>query len=454
MTLLNATHDPALRSWVESANAIGTDFPIQNLPFGVFRRHGTKELFRGGVAIGDFVLDVGAVDFLFSGAAAPAAAACHQSTLNALMGLGPEAASALRAQLSQLLCDDACEPERRAAVANALVPMAASELALPARIGGFTDFFASIHHASNAGRLFRPDQPLLPNYKYVPIAYNGRANSVRVSGVPIVRPRGQVRPAAQGAPVYAPADRLDYEVELGVYIGAASQTGQPVSTSQAWRHVFGFCLLNDWSARDIQSWEYQPLGPFLAKSFATSVSPWVVTAEALAPFRLAVPGRDSGDPAPLPYLWDSQDQQSGALAIQIDAHLCSEQMRHANTPAMVLSRSSTETLYWTVAQMVAHHTSNGSALDSGDLLGSGTISGPSDRALGSLLEITAGGARAMTLPSGEERRFLADGDEVVFTGVCERAGQTRIGFGECRAIVLPCSPQACFGHEAGSEHAG
>lgn len=435
MNLIDNTHDASLRSWIPSANAVDTDFPVQNLPFGVFRL-GASETFRCGVAIGDRILDVGAVAWLMKGSAAEAASACCAPTLNALMSMGREVARALRTELSQLL-GDACSPARREALTGALVPMVGAELALPARIGGFTDFFASIHHASNAGRLFRPEQPLLPNYKYVPIAYNGRANSVRVSGVPVVRPHGQVKGAGAPGPAFVPSSRLDYEVELGFYVGRPSQPGEPVRPTDAWEHVFGCSLLNDWSARDIQSWEYQPLGPFLAKSFATSVSPWVVTSEALAPFRVAVPQRDAGDPAPMPYLLDQQDQQTGALTIEIDACLRSEQMRLAGIPAVRLSRSNAKTLYWTVAQMFAHHTSNGSALDSGDLLGTGTISGPTNDALGSLLEHTAGGAHALTLPTGEERRFLADGDEVIFTAFCERTGFARIGFGECRAVVLP-----------------
>jgi fumarylacetoacetase len=437
MSLLNETHDRSLRSWVTSAND-RSDFPIQNLPFGVFRRRGSGDAWRCGVAIGDSVVDVGTLSSMFTGQAKKASNACTAPTLNALMALGATAASSLRSQLSRML-SEACEPALQASVAGALVPVAEVEMGLPARIGGFTDFFASIHHATNAGRLFRPDAPLLPNYKHVPIAYNGRANSVRASGVPVMRPHGQLKPPEQSNPVYAPSQRLDYEVELGMFVGLATEPGRPVAPADAWDHIFGFCLVNDWSARDIQSWEYQPLGPFLAKSFATSVSPWIVTAEALAPFRVQPLARDAGDPAPLPHLWDAADQQAGGLSIQIDAHLSSARMRDGGISPMRMSRSNARTLYWTVAQMIAHHTSNGSSLDSGDLLGSGTISGASEDAMGSLLEITRGGTMPIQLPSGEERRFLEDGDEIVFTGQCEQADFVRIGFGECRAVLLPAS---------------
>ena len=433
---LNATHDPQLRSWVESANIAGTDFPIQNLPFAVFRTQGTQEAARCGVGIGDQILDISACLQLFTGDARRAADACAEPTLNALMALGNQAASALRGALSRLLA--AGNEEHRAVLSSALIPMSNAELLLPVKIAGYTDFFASIHHATNAGRLFRPDAPLLPNYKYVPVGYNGRANSIRVSGDRVQRPWGQLKAADAPAPVFAPAKRLDYEVELGMYIGTSSRDGEPVSVANAWDHIFGFSLLNDWSARDVQSWEYQPLGPFLAKSFATSVSPWVVTAEALAPFRVAVLTRAEGDPAPLPHLLDAEDQASGALNIRIDATLRTAQMRENDVPAHTLSRSNTELLYWSFAQMVAHHSSNGSAIDTGDLMGSGTVSGASQDALGSLLEITRGGAEPMTLvPTGEQRTFLEDGDEVIFRGRCEREGFAPIGFGICTGTLLP-----------------
>jgi len=438
VTQINATHDPALRSWITSANELGTDFPIQNLPFGVFQRLGAKDGPCCGVAIGDYVVDVSAISDLFQDAALSAAKACAASNLNPLLAIGLDAVSDLRAQLSRILAER--NSTARDQVTEALVPRAGVDMSLPIRTAGYTDFFASVHHATNAGRLFRPDQPLLPNYKHVPIAYNGRANSIQVSGAPVTRPRGQIQ--VDGAhPTFCPTSRLDHEVELGMVVGPSSFKGQPVTVAGAWSHIFGFTLLNDWSARDIQSWEYQPLGPFLAKSFATSISPWIVTAEALAPFRVEPESRMPGDPKPLPHLWDEADQRRGALHIQIDAHLSSEKMRGQGLPSVQLSRSNAATLYWTFAQMVAHHTSNGSAIDSADVLGSGTISGPTADALGSLLEITAGGRNHLTLPSGEERRFLEDGDEVCLTGFCERPGFIRIGFGECRALVKPARSQ-------------
>lgn len=438
---LNATHDPALRSWVTTANPAETDFPVQNLPFGVFRVRGQTGIGRCCVAIGDQVVDLSRLAARLTGLARETADACQAPVLNTLMACDPRAVSALRAQLSAWL-SDASDPTARHAVQEALLPMAEVELLLPWRVGGYTDFFASIHHASNAGRLFRPDQPLLPNYKHVPIAYNGRANSVRVSGVPVTRPCEQSRPTMPSAPPhFGPSQRLDHEVELGLVIGRGSRSGEPVPIGQAWDHVFGFCLLNDWSARDIQAWEYQPLGPFLAKSFATSVSPWIVTAEALAPFRTAVAVRGADDPLPLPYLQHPQDQAHGGLSLSIEASLSSQRMRAAGVPPLRLSRSDAATLYWTFAQMVAHHSSNGCAFDTGDLLGSGTISGSDESALGSLLEITAGGSRPLTLPSGEERVFLQDGDEISLSGCCEKAGHRRIGFGECRATLQPAVHQ-------------
>ena len=436
---LNATHDARLRSWVDTANAESAEFPIQNLPFAVFRRN-PQEAQRCGVGIGDQILDVGACAALFEGAAQAGALACRAPVLNDLMALGPAVASALRAQLSQLLAAD--RDLHRAAVAAALFHIDAVELRLPVRVGGFTDFFASIHHATNAGRLFRPDMPLLPNYKHVPIAYNGRANSVRVSGAKVQRPWGQLKGASDDAPCFAPAQRLDHEVELGAYIGTPSRQGAPVAVGDAWQHVFGFSLLNDWSARDMQAWEYQPLGPFLAKSFATSVAPWVITAEALLPFRIGAAVRPAGDPALLPYLHDAEDSRNGGLCIALEAHLQSARMAEQGLPPMRLSRSGTRALYWTFAQMVAHHTSNGSALDTGDLLGSGTVSGEGAEALGSLLEITSGGARPLTLPGGEQRTFLADGDEIALTGRCEAPGRVRIGFGRCAARLEPAPARA------------
>ncbi len=437
MTGVNATHDPALRSWVTSANVSGTDFPVQNLPFGVFQRSDLDQRPRCGVAIGDFVVDISAISDLFQGAALGAAKACSSSNLNPLLEIGLQPVSELRAQLSRILVEGNMVAKAR--VTAALIPRAGLDMLLPISTAGYTDFFSSVHHATNAGRLFRPDQPLLPNYKYVPIAYNGRANSIQVSGAPVTRPCGQIK--LEGAePSFNPTNRLDHEVELGMIIGRSSTKGQPVSVANAWEHIFGFTLLNDWSARDVQSWEYQPLGPFLAKSFATSISPWIVTAEALAPFRTEPEARMPDDPKPMPYLWDAVDQKSGALNIQIDAYLCSQKMREQGLASIRLSRSNTDTLYWTFAQMVAHHTSNGSSIVTADVMGTGTISGPTENELGSLLEITQGGRKELALPSGEQRRFLEDGDEVCLSGFCERTGYNRIGFGQCRARVMPANP--------------
>lgn len=435
MIALNRTHDASARSWVTSANAPGTDFPIQNLPFCVFRRHGANDGPRCGVAIGDRIVDIAKAANAFTGAARGAATACGSDALNSLMALPPEAVSSLRLQLFDLLEQDA--PSNRSLIEDALVPMGYAALLMPVRIAGYTDFFASIHHATNAGRLFRPDQPLLPNYKYVPVGYNGRAASIQLGQSPVYRPRGQLRRTGNDAPAFLPCEKLDYEVELGFLIGQGSQQGRPISVDDAWNHVFGVCLLNDWSARDVQAWEAQPLGPFLAKSFATSISPWIVTAEALAPFRVPAAQRSDGDPAPLPHLLATADQASGAVHIAIDAHLASQRMRANGQPAMRLSRSDSATLYWTPAQMITHHTSNGAFLQNGDLLGSGTISGGDDSALGSLLEISRGGVRPFQLPSGEQRTFLEDGDEVTLTAFCERSGFARIGFGACRSTVLP-----------------
>ncbi len=431
---LNETHDPARASWLESANEPGADFPIQNLPFGVFRRQGAKTAPHCGIAIGDRILDISAVAQLFREPARAAAIACEAATLNALMALGLEAASALRLEVSRLLSTE--RADIRASIEAHLMPLKEAELLLPVRIGDFTDFYASVFHATNAGKMFRPDNPLLPNYKYVPVAYHSRASSVRVSGTAFHRPRGQVKPA-DGPPVYQPCRNLDYELELGFYIGAPSELGMTVPIARAAEHVFGFCLLNDWSARDIQAWEYQPLGPFLAKNFMTTVSPWVVTAEALAPFRTAAFTRPAGDPAPLPHLSAASDIKSGGLAITLEAYLLSAEMRRHNLEPFRLSRGTAADLYWTVAQMVAHHTSNGCNLETGDLIGTGTVSGPDTTSWGSLLELTSRGSVPLALPSGEKRGFIEDGDEIIFRGACERKGSAHIGFGECRAVVLP-----------------
>jgi len=434
---LDSTHDPKLRSWVESANPPGGDFPIQNLPLAVFRRLRTGENFRCGVAIGDSVLDLGALDMLspFEGLGAEALAACAEPSLNRLMALGREASVALRRGLSECLRAGA---PRAAELAPALIPQAEAEFTLPARVGNYTDFYASIHHATAVGRLFRPDQPLLANYKWVPIAYHGRASSLGVSGQQVRRPRGQVMPRGAERPQVAASARLDFELEVGLFIGAGNGLGQAIPIGQAEEHVFGLCLLNDWSARDLQAWEYQPLGPFLAKSFATTISPWVVTLEALAPYRLPW-SRPAEDPQPLPYLDCGQLRASGALDLHLDVALETAAMRAAGTAPQSLARTNFRHSYWSIAQMVAHHTVNGCNLEPGDLLGSGTQSGPAPQEAGSLLELTEGGKRALQLESGETRTFIEDGDRIVLRGWCERPGCARIGFGEASGTVLAAS---------------
>ena len=433
MTALNETHDPARKSWVASANAPDCDFPIQNLPFGAFRPRGDDAEPMIGVAIGDQILDAAAVAPFVDASAREAAAACASPHLNGLMALGPAAWSALRRTLSRML-SDASQRER---VEKFLTPMAQAELFVPARIGNFTDFFASIFHATNAGKLFRPDNPLNPNYKYVPVAYHSRASSVCVSGTPVRRPLGQSKGPDDVAPAYRPSRGLDYELELGFYIGTPSTLGEPIPIGQAGDHIFGFCLLNDWSARDVQAWEALPLGPFLGKSFTTSVSPWVVTAEALAPYRIPAYTRPAGDPAPLPHLADAADQARGGIDIALEVLLTTEKARAAGEKPFRLSHGSFATIYWTVAQMVAHHTSNGCNLEIGDLMATGTCSGPQDESRGCLLEITSRGRNPVALPNGETRAFLQDGDEVIFRAHCEGAGRARIGFGECRGLIVP-----------------
>jgi len=418
------THDPKLKSWVESANDPATDFPIQNLPFGVFRRKGSKEAPRGGVAIGDQILDLAALG-LKTG-----------PNLNKLAAAGRPAWRQLRKVLSLGLSN----PKQAKRFAKFLVPMKQAQLFLPVSIGDYSDFYTGIHHALAVGRMFRPDNPLLPNYKWVPIGYHGRASSVVVSGTPVVRPNGQTKAPDAAAPSFGPSKRLDYEVELGFVVGPGSALGKPVGLRRALDHVFGVVLLNDWSARDIQAWEYQPLGPFLAKSFATTVSPWIVTLEALEPFRCPAFQRTGDDPRPLPYLMDERDQRSGGYAIGTDMSLSSAQMRAKKLAPARLSRCSFRDAYWTLAQIVAHQSSNGCNLAPGDLLGSGTISGTEPGSAGSLLELTQGGKAPLTLPGGETRAFIADGDEVIQRGRCEAEGAVAIGFGEAAGVVKP-APQ-------------
>jgi fumarylacetoacetase len=428
---LNETHDPALRSWVESANA-ATDFPIQNLPLGVFRPAGGAGAPRIGVAIGDQILDLRkSADLgLLEGLPSALLAATSAATLNPLMALGHQDASALRRRISKILAAGGSSPDSRA-----LVPAADAALQLPAAIANYTDFYASLAHATNVGRLFRPDNPLLPNYKHVPIAYHGRSSSIVISGTPVRRPSGQVK-GAEDAPVFKRSERLDYEAEIGCLCGPGNTLGQPIPIDAAEAHLFGLCLVNDWSARDIQAWEYQPLGPFLAKNFATTVSPWVVTYEALAPFRCAAAERAPGDPEPLEYLSSPSTGASGAFDVTVDVLLRSTEMRRSGVAAQQISRSSLRDLYWTLAQMVTHHTSNGCNLVPGDLIATGTLSGSTRDSQGCLLEMTQGGKVPLNLPGGEVRTFLADGDEVILRAFCERPGYARIGLGECTGVIV------------------
>jgi fumarylacetoacetase len=433
------TEQTELRSWVESANG-HSDFSLANLPLGVFSRDGGES--RGGVAVGDFILDLNAAcdAGLFDGQALDAAKAASGSSLNNFFALGASARKALRGALQDLLGEGSAERGRLQGMGESLLqPMNRCQMQMPAKVGDYTDFYVGIHHGNNVGKLFRPDNPLLPNYKYVPIGYHGRASTIDVSGATVKRPNGQTLPPGASEPSFGPSKRLDYELELGIWIGEGNARGEAIAIGEASSHVAGFCLLNDWSARDLQAWEYQPLGPFLSKSFATSVSPWVVTPEALEPFRCAQPARPEGDPQPLPYLYDEQDQQQGALDIELEVLLLTGAMRDKGLPAQRIALSSTRNMYWTVAQMVAHHSVNGCSLQSGDLLGSGTLSGNSPDSLGSLLEITQGGKQPLELPSGETRTFLEDGDEIILKARCRRDGHASIGFGECRGRVSPAA---------------
>ncbi|WP_050478508.1 fumarylacetoacetase [Herbaspirillum rhizosphaerae] len=436
---LNETHDVALRSWVASANRAGNDFPIQNLPYGVFRRKGSGESFRVGVAIGDRILDLRAA--FESGAFGGFGEVTHQailaattgSNLNLLMELDAASWSALRLALSTLLREGSVHQSQ---LEPTLVPQAEAEHALPAQIGDYTDFYTSIHHATAVGKLFRPDNPLLPNYKWVPIGYHGRSSSIAVSGQQFHRPVGQTKPPTSDTPVFGPCKRLDYEMEVGVFMGQGNAIGDAIDIGRAESHVFGLCLLNDWSARDVQAWEYQPLGPFLAKNFASTISPWIVTIEALAPYRAAWT-RDADDPQPMAYLDSADLRAHGAFDVQLEVLLQTKAMREAGTPPQRLSLGNFKDAYWTVSQLVAHHTVGGCNLRAGDLLGSGTLSGPAPESAGSLLELTAGGKQSISLANGETRIFIEDGDTVVMRGWAGREGLPRIGFGEVAGTVLP-----------------
>jgi fumarylacetoacetase len=431
---LNETHDPRARSWVDSANQIDCDFPIQNLPFAEFRRKDSAEDFRGGVAIGDQILDLAALAKLgvFQTQAAQGLHAGALSSLNSLMQLGPRISSALR----RALFDGLLEGSRlQAALRGCLVAQREAQYALPARIGDYTDFYTSIHHATAVGRMMRPDNPLLPNYHWIPIGYHGRSSSIGVSGQTFRRPQGQRLPPGAAHPIVTPSKRLDYELELGVFVGSGNAPGAPIPIADAEEHIFGMCLLNDWSARDLQAWEYQPLGPFLAKNFATTISPWIVTLQALAPFRVPF-GRPEGAPAPLPYLNSSWNRDSGAIDIRLEALIQSAAMRERHEPPHCLSSTTFRHAYWTIAQLIAHHTINGCDLRAGDLLGTGTQSGPTPEEAGSLLELSAGGNQPIQIGRGEQRTFLEDGDSVIFRGWCERPGAVRIGFGDAQGRVL------------------
>ncbi|MEQ8835559.1 MAG: fumarylacetoacetase [Lacipirellulaceae bacterium] len=434
MYTMNETHDPNRRSWVRSANTAETDFTIQNLPFAVFRRKNTSEIFRGGVAIGDQIVDLLQLDSkgILGGDAAQAAAEACKPQLNDFMNLGPRYWSALRLALSNLLKQGA---DSTGPFADCLQPQTEAEYHLPCQIGDFTDFYTSIYHATKVGKLFRPENPLLPNYKWVPIGYHGRASSFGVSGQDIHRPWGQTRAPDVTDPVFSPCKRVDFELELGAFIGSGNALGQPIAMGEAENHIFGLSLLNDWSARDIQAWEYQPLGPFLAKSFASTISPWIVTLEALAPYRAPF-ARDPQDPQPLPYLDSNQNSESGHIDINLQVYIQSEHMRQQQITPHKLSIAQFANSYWTLAQLVAHHTSNGCNLNTGDILGTGTQSGPSEEESGAMIEITKGKI-PISLPSGEERVFLEDGDTIIFKGFCEKAGFSRIGFGECSGTILP-----------------
>ncbi len=431
---LDQTHDSELRSWVSSAANQETDFPIQNLPFGVFQRDDSGQT-HVGVAIGDQVLDLHTCEAAGLLEGLGAASACKASNLNPLMALPAAGRRALRRRLVELLQEGAA-PGRVRSVGKALVAMNEVELRLPAAIGDYTDFYSSIFHAKNVGSMFRPDNPLLPNYKHIPIGYHGRASSIVVSGTPVHRPHGQTKADDAEAPTFGPSKLLDYEMEVGIFVGPGNDQGKTVSIDHAEEHLVGLCLVNDWSARDLQKWEYQPLGPFLGKSFATTISPWVVTAEALAPFRVSAFDRAEGDPQPLPYLTSEDNSRAGGIDLQVEVWLASERMRKEGLEPVRLSQGSFRDLYWTVAQLITHHTSNGCNLRPGDLLASGTVSGAEKENRGCLLELTWRGSEPLELPSGEQRRFLEDGDEVIFRGYCQREGFARIGFGECRGRIL------------------
>lgn len=436
-TLLDATHDPARQSWVDSANG-HPDFPVQNLPLCIFTTGGGDA--RGGVAIGDQLVDLRALaqSGVIGGDALALVEIAAEPTLNRYCALSPSQRAMLRATLSDLLSDPG-SPLREIA-SDVLIAQSEVGYNLPASIGDYTDFFAGIHHARNAGRMFRPDNPLLPNYWHIPIAYHGRASSIEVSGVDFPRPVGQTVEHGSTEPRFGPAQRVDFELELAIWIGGGNKVGEPIPIDEAGDAIVGIGLLNDWSARDIQAWESQPLGPFLGKSFFTTVSPFLVTVEALAPFRSAMAPRANDEPQPLPYLYDEKDQQSGAFDCRFEVLLTTAKMRADGDEPVVLTEASGLDLVWTPAQLVAHHTVAGCNLRPGDLFGSGTVSSPGAKGHGSMLEMTKGGKEPLTLPNGEQRKFLEDGDEIIMRGWCEREGYARIGLGEARGKVRSNSP--------------
>ncbi|MDA9451229.1 MULTISPECIES: fumarylacetoacetase [unclassified Bradyrhizobium] len=435
MVTLNQTHDPKLRSWVDSANQADTDFPIQNLPFCMFSQGGGAA--RAGAAIGDDIFDLcAAADLKLIDEAAPFVRACTGAGLNSLMAADRNIVSRLRARLSALLSSDSKEVIHDRS--NLVVQRSKVQLQLPAEIGGFTDFFTSLYHTERGGRINRPDNPVPENFRYMPIAYNSRASSVRISGEEVRRPMGQ-RKNSDGTVEFAPTKSLDFELELGGFIGNGNQLGERIPIGQADSHIFGYCLLNDWSTRDVQRWESFPLGPFLAKTLSTTISPFVITSEALAPFRTAASTRPAGDPAPLPYLLSQDDQRHGGIDLVMEAYIQTTDMNQGNQAPFRVTRTNFKDMYWTVAQMVAHHASNGCNFRTGDLFGSGTASGPVDESRGCLAEITTG-RNPIDFPNGEKRIWLEDGDTVIFKARAERAGYVSIGFGDCSGRILPVQP--------------
>lgn len=431
MASLNQTHDPEAKSWVNSANNDDSDFPLQNLPFGVFRLQGTNEAFRGGVAIGEQILDLAALCKcnLFEPKMQRILSAASQSTLNDFMAMGAAAWSSLRLALFKLLKKGSSVEQQ---VIDCLLPQTKAEFSLPCQVGDYTDFYTSMYHAQAVGALFRPDNPLLPNYHWIPIGYHGRASSIQISGQKFHRPKGQLKSDGEPSPYLGPSQKMDYELELAVYIGSGNDLGQSIPIESAEQHIFGIGLLNDWSARDIQAWEYQPLGPFLGKNFATTLSPWIVTLEALEPYR--VPFLHTQGEQPLSYLTSEKNSLRGAIDIQLSCFLQTAKM----TQPSHLSSSTFKHSHWTMAQMVTHHTINGCNLQPGDILGTGTQSGPSPEQAGSLLELSEGGNKAISMPNGELRTFLEDGDTVIMRAHCAQKGRVRIGFGEVKGTVLPC----------------